>query len=660
MRPRGPTSPDCRAKAEAPVLLRLDKVSLSFGSRALLDQVSLQVEEGERVCIVGRNGEGKSSLLRLVRGDAEPDAGIVWRRPGARLGHLAQDISVLADATIEAVVSSGLPGQGQTLAEYELLARVEQLSPEQHSRLDALHRELDATGGWQLQQRVTTVLSRLRLEPGMRLDQLSGGTRRRVLLARALVGEPDILLLDEPTNHLDIDTIEWLEQCLLAYQGALLFVSHDRMFINRLATRIVELDRGDLRSSPGNYDAYERAKAQALEIEAQHQALFDKKLAQEEVWIRKGVEARRTRNEGRVRALYALRAERRARRERGGRIELEQRTETPSGALIFEAERLNVEFDGQVIIRDFSARIMRGDRIGLVGPNGIGKSTLIRALLGEQPPRSGEVRRGARIEVAYYDQERAQLQLDASVLENVSGRNDHVVINGQGRHVASYLRDFLFRPEQLQTPARALSGGERNRLLLARLFAQAANLLVMDEPTNDLDLETLGLLEEFVAEFPGTLLLVSHDRAFLDRVVTSLLVFEGNGVVREFVGGYTDWSQYRAQRELDSRSAAARKPGRTRAPATAVAAVRTGAAGARRLSFKDQRELASLPERLQGLEADKARIEAELADPAFYRQPPSTLPERLQRLELLNRDIEAGYARWAELESAGGTPPAVL
>jgi ATP-binding cassette subfamily F protein uup len=624
------------------VLLRLDKVSLSFGSRPLLDQVNLQVEEGERVCLVGRNGEGKSSLLRLLRGDAEPDAGTVWTRPGARLGHLAQDISVFADATVEAVVTSGLPGQGRTLAEYESLARLEQPDAEQRSRLDALHRELDATGGWQLQQRVSAVLSRLSLEPGTQLDQLSGGTRRRALLARALVGEPDILLLDEPTNHLDIDTIEWLEQCLLEYPGALLFVSHDRTFINRLATRIVELDRGRLSSSPGNHEAYERAKAQALAVEAQQQALFDKKLAQEEVWIRKGVEARRTRNEGRVRALYALRAERRARRERSGRIELEPRADAPSGALIFEADRLTVAFDGRVIIRDFSARIMRGDRIGLVGPNGIGKSTLIRALLGEQAADGGEVRRGARIEVAYYDQERAQLQLEASVMQNVSGRNDHVVINGQGRHVASYLRDFLFRPEQLNTPARALSGGERNRLLLARLFAQPANLLVMDEPTNDLDLETLGLLEEFVADFPGTLLLVSHDRAFLDRVVTSLLVFEGDGVVREFVGGYTDWWKYRQQHAGTARATAARSPG-VAPPARPPVP--------RRLSYKDQRELASLPERLQSLEADKARIEGELADPAFYQQTAAAIPERLQRLEALSREIEAGYVRWAELES---------
>jgi ATP-binding cassette subfamily F protein uup len=615
---------------------------LSFGLKPLLDNVALQIRKGERVCLLGRNGEGKSSLLRLLRGEPEPDTGVVWIRPGARLGHLAQDISVLADESVESVVLGGLPGQGRTLAEYEALTHQEQLSEPQRVRLDALHRELDATGGWQLQQRVATVLSRLRLRPDARLDQLSGGTRRRALLARALVGEPDILLLDEPTNHLDIDTIEWLEQCLLEFPGALLFVSHDRTFINRLATRIVELDRGGLRSSPGNYDAYEQAKVRALEIEAQQQALFDKRLAQEEVWIRKGVEARRTRNEGRVRALYALRAERRARRERGGRIELEQHGDAPSGALVFEADRLTVGFDGRVIIRDFSARIMRGDRIGLVGPNGIGKSTLIRALLGERAPDSGEVRRGARLEVAYYDQERAQLQLDETVMQNVSGRNDHVVINGQGRHVAGYLRDFLFRPEQLNTPARALSGGERNRLLLARLFAQPANLLVMDEPTNDLDLETLGLLEEFVAEFPGTLLLVSHDRAFLDRVVTSLLVFEGDGVVREFVGGYTDWWKYRQQHAVP----VARAASRVHTPALAPARP-----GPRRLSYKDQRELASLPERVQGLEAERARIEAELADPVFYQGTPSSLPERLQRLEALSREIEAGYTRWAELES---------
>jgi ATP-binding cassette subfamily F protein uup len=596
------------------LLLRLDKVSLSYGSRPLLDQVSLQLDQGERVALVGRNGEGKSSLLRLLRGDSEPDQGTIWRSPGARIAHLAQDLSALSPLSVAQWVSEGLPGRGH---------------------------ELDAGEGWQLQHRVATVLSRLQLDPGARLDQLSGGTRRRVLLAQALVGDPQILLLDEPTNHLDIETIEWLERFLLEFNGVLLFVSHDRTFINRLATRIVELDRGTLSSSSGNYDAYTRAKATQLEIEAQHQALFDKKLAQEEAWIRQGVEARRTRNEGRVRALYALRAERRARRERTGRIELDSSAAAPSGALVFETEHLQVAFDAQPVIRDLSLRIMRGDRIGLVGPNGVGKSTLIKALLGELPASGGQVRRGSRLEIAYYDQERLQLELDASVMQNVSGRNDQVIVNGQTRHVAGYLRDFLFRPEQLNTPARALSGGERNRLLLARLFARPANLLVMDEPTNDLDIDTLELFEEYVADFPGTLLLVSHDRAFLDHVVTSLLVFEGDGVVSEFVGGYSDWTRYR---ELQA------------VPAAPVAAANANASGqraqrTRRLSYINQRELSALPQRLEALETEKGQVESQLADGSLYRGAPQTLHERLQRLAAIAGELEAGYARWAELES---------
>ena len=629
------------------MLLRLDKVSLSYGSRPLLDQVSLQLDEGERVALVGRNGEGKSSLLRLLRGEAEPDQGTVWRRPGARLAHLAQDISALSPMTVAQLVSDGLSGQGNALAEYETLAQQGLHSSAERQRLDELHHELDAGDGWQLQQRVATVLSRLQLDPNARLDQLSGGTRRRVLLAQALVGDPQILLLDEPTNHLDIEIIEWLEQFLLEFNGALLFVSHDRTFINRLASRIVELDRGTLTSSSGNYDSYTRAKARQLDIEAQHQALFDKKLAQEEAWIRQGVEARRTRNEGRVRALYALRAERRARRERGGRIELEASTTAESGALVFETEHLNVAFEGRAVIRDLSMRIMRGDRIGLVGPNGAGKSTLIKALLGELQPSGGEVRRGSRLEVAYYDQERLQLELDASVMQNVSGRNDQVIVNGQTRHVAGYLRDFLFRPEQLNTPARALSGGERNRLLLARLFARPANLLVMDEPTNDLDIDTLELFEEYVADFPGTLLLVSHDRAFLDHVVTSLLVFEGDGAVREFVGGYSDWTRYRQRQAARAAPASER-----RAPVAAAASTSSSSAGRTpRLSYQAQRELSALPERLQGLEAEKGQLESQLADGSLYRGAPETLHARLQRLAAIASELEAGYARWAELEA---------
>ncbi len=613
----------------------------------------MQLDQGERVCLVGRNGEGKSSLLRLIRGEIEPDGGTLWLRPGARVAHLAQDIAALDGESVEQIVAGGLPAQGRAVAEYQLLAALGEHGPAQRRRLDELHRELDAGDGWQLERRVATALSRLRLEPRARFEQLSGGWRRRALLARALVSEPDILLLDEPTNHLDIDAIEWLEQFLLEFAGALLFVSHDRAFINRLASRMLELDRGRLSASAGDYDSYARAKARQLEVEAQQQALFDKKLAQEEAWIRRGVEARRTRNEGRVRALQALRAERRARRERSGRIELEQRAADESAALVFEADRLGVQFDGRTIIRDFSARIMRGDRIGLVGPNGAGKSTLIKALLGQVAPSSGRAVIGGRLEIAYYDQERAQLELDQSVMQNVSGRNDQVTVNGQSRHVSGYLREFLFRPEQLHTPVRALSGGERNRLLLARLFARPANVLVMDEPTNDLDIDTLELLEEFVAEFPGTLLLVSHDRAFLDHVVTSLLVFEPGGVVRDFVGGYSDWARYRQQSEQreQHRRAAPDAP-----PPPAPRARSAAAASPRRLSHKDQRELAALPERLQDLEAQKARIETELSDPALYRGAPDALQERLQRLADIGNELEAGYARWAELEALGQRP----
>jgi ATP-binding cassette subfamily F protein uup len=629
------------------VLFRLDKVSLAYGSRPLLDQVSMQLDEGERVGLVGRNGEGKSSLLRLLRHQAEPDSGSVWLRPGARVAHLAQDIDLQTDETVAQIVTGGLPQQGAALAEFETLTAQGVDTPAQRRRLEELHQVLDAADGWQLERRVASVLSRLQLQPSARFDQLSGGWRRRALLARALVSEPDLLLLDEPTNHLDIAAIEWLEQFLLEFAGALLFVSHDRTFINRLATGIVELDRGSLRSTRGNYDDYARIKAEQLAAEAQQQALFDKKLAQEEVWIRKGVEARRTRNEGRVRALYELRAQRRARRERSGNIELEQHSAAESGALVFEAEHLGVEYDGRTIIRDYTGRIMRGDRIGLVGPNGAGKSTLIKALLGEIPVQHGRVQRGTRLEVAYYDQERAQLNLDESVMQNVSGRNDQVIVNGNSRHVSGYLQDFLFRPEQLHTPARALSGGERNRLLLARLFAQPANVLVMDEPTNDLDIDTLELVEEYVAEFPGTLLLVSHDRTFLDHVVSSLLVFEGDGVVREFVGGYHDWVRYRQQQSSQRQSQ--QREGRTTTSARGSGTA-PGGAKTRKLSYQDRRELTALPQRLQDLEAEKGRIESQLADRQLYGSL-QALHERLQRLQALNTELEGGYARWSELEA---------
>src|SRR5690606_20188706 len=502
-----------------------------------------------------------------------------------------------------------------------------------------------------------------------RYEELSGGWRRRALLARALVVEPELLLLDEPTNHLDIPAIEWLETLLRAFRGALLFVSHDRRFVDRVATRIVDLDRGRLSGWPGSYSDYAARKAAQLADEARASALFDKRLAQEEVWIGKGVGARRTRNEGRVRALLEMREEHRNRRERTGQANMAVQEANASSQLVFEAEDAGIAYDGRVIFSGLTTRILRGERIGIVGPNGAGKSTLLRLLLGELEPSMGRVRRGARQEVAYYDQQRAQLDLDAPVAHNINARSDFVLVNGENRHISSYLRDFLFRPEQLLTPARALSGGERNRLLLARLFAQPANLLVLDEPTNDLDIDTLELLQELVAEFQGTLLLVSHDRAFLDNVVTSLLVLEGDGRVQDFVGGYADWERWRDERDArDAAQAGGRVRGEatggarsgkatTRAPTASDAATATGGsapaaapAPRRKLSYKDQRELDALPAKLEALEQRKAALTAQTQDPAFYSQSHDQVAAQLAELASLDAEIEVAFARWAELE----------
>jgi ATP-binding cassette subfamily F protein uup len=633
------------------LLLRFDNVSLAYGARPLLDHVSLHIDAGERVCLVGRNGEGKSSLLKLACGEQPPDEGVVWVQPGARLAHLTQDITTLSTESVAEVVAGGLPQVGAALARYHKLAHDmnEQHSDAQAVELARLHAELDASNGWQLEQRVNTVLTRLELDGNAVFAALSGGWRRRALLARALVCEPDILLLDEPTNHLDIAAIEWLEDTLKEYRGALLFVSHDRTLVNHLATRVIELDRGHLFTTAGNYETYLGKKAQLLAAEAQASALFDKKLAQEEVWIRKGVEARRTRNEGRVRALYALREQHRQRRERIGRVDLEQQETAASGRLVCEAENVSLSYGEREIIRNFSLRVMRGDRIGIVGPNGTGKSTLIKLLLGELQPTSGSIKMGTRLEIAYFDQQRDQLKLDESVMDNVVDRGDHVTINGQPRHVSSYLRDFLFRPEQLKTPARALSGGERNRLLLARLFAKPANMLVMDEPTNDLDMDTLELLEEYVSEFPGTLLLVSHDRSFLDNVVTDLLILDGSGKVREFVGGHSDWVKYRQQfaaagrpKEAQTRPVAAAKP---------VATVAAPEARLRKLSYKDQRELDALPVQLETMENERSKLETTIGNPGFYMQPQTEVQAALKRMEVLAADIDRAYSRWVELET---------
>jgi ATP-binding cassette subfamily F protein uup len=593
-------------------VVRLDKVSLSFGLKPLLDNVSLQLRKRERVCLLGRNGEGKSSLLQLITRELKPDAGEVWVRPGARVASLAQEVSPGSDALVRDMVLGGI---------------------------ESGHDE-----EWQSQLQADQVIARLGLDGDALMSALSGGWRRRVMLGRALAASPDVLLLDEPTNHLDIDAITWLENMMIEFAGGLFFISHDRSFVRRLATKIVELDRGQLTVWPGSYDDYVLQKRAALDVEVKHAALFDKKLAQEEAWIRQGVEARRTRNEGRVRALEQLRIQRRERRERPGTVELRAQDASPSGKLVFEAQHVDHSFGAAPIITDFSVRIMRQDRIGIIGANGCGKTTLIKLLVGDLEPTSGSIKRGTNLQPAYFDQQREQLDASASIMDNVTGGSgDTVIIDGQARHASGYLRDFLFLPERLNAPVSMLSGGERNRLLLARLFARPSNLLIMDEPTNDLDAETLELLEEMVGSYAGTLLLVSHDRAFLDNVVTSTLVFEGLGRVNEYVGGYTDWLRQRRD-SPDTLELPAAKPS---APAAAASALPKS----RRLSYNERRELAQLPEKIQHLEAEQLALQSQVSDPELFRRDQSQAAAALQRLQALAAELETAYARWDALEN---------
>ena len=614
-------------------IVQLNKVSLSFGLKPLLDNVNLQLRRGERVCLLGRNGEGKSSLLQVICKNLVPDSGEVWVRPGVRIASLAQEVSPGSDAVVRDVVLGG----------------AQHATPEDE---------------WQSEMQADQVISRLELKGDALMSALSGGWRRRVMLGRALIAAPDVLLLDEPTNHLDVDAITWLENMMLDYAGALFFVSHDRAFVRRLATKIVELDRGQLRIWPGGYDDYVLQKRAALEVEAKHAALFDKKLAQEEVWIRKGVEARRTRNEGRVRALKQLRIERRERRERIGSVELRAQDAAPSGKVVFEAQDVTHTFGAAPIIRDFSTRILRKDRIGIIGPNGCGKTTLIKLLVGGLEPTAGTIRRGTNLLPAYFDQQREQLNPAASIADNVTGGSgDTVIIDGQARHVSGYLRDFLFPPERLNAPVSMLSGGERNRLLLARLFAKPSNLLIMDEPTNDLDAETLELLEELVADYAGTLLLVSHDRAFLDNVVTSTLVFEGAGQINEYVGGYSDWLHQRKSAVAEASAAAVSKRAAVMGPAGAanpLAAANPPVATlkARRLSYNEQRELAQLPGKIQHLEAEQAQLTTLISDPIVFQGKQDQGSQALQRLQILAKELDSAYARWETLDKASGTTSA--
>jgi ATP-binding cassette subfamily F protein uup len=646
-------------------LVSLDRISIAYGHLPLLDGTSLQLEPGERVSLIGRNGAGKSTLLRILAGQVTPDSGSVWRQPGVRVALLEQDVPLAAHRAVFDVVAEGLGDLRDVITAYHHAAHqmAEGGSDDVLQTLGRLQHELEERDGWRLEQRVEVVLDRLQLPSETIVDTLSGGWRRRVLLARALVAQPELLLLDEPTNHLDIDAITWLEGFLADYPGAVMFVTHDRAFLQRLATRIVEIDRGQLASWPGGYDTYLRRKEEARGNEALQQEKFDKKLADEEVWLRQGVKARRTRNEGRVKALIAMRAERAARREQMGDVRLQVEKADPSGKLVFEARHISKSFtadpaaveSGPVspaappfgpVVCDFSTRVMRGDRIGLIGPNGAGKTTLLRLLLGEIRPDRGEVRHGANVQIAYYDQQREQLDPERSVFDTVGEGNDTVTVSGHSRHVNGYLRDFLFPPERARSPVKSLSGGERNRLLLARLFTRPANVLVLDEPTNDLDLETLELLEAQLVDWPGTLLLVSHDRAFLDNVVTSTFVFEGAGRVQEYVGGYEDWLRQRpdagggkASSERDARPPRAKPSAERSAPPR------------KKLSYNEQRELAELPARIDALETEQRLLTVQISAPEFYREGGDAIGAALARAASLSRELASVYARWDELES---------
>ncbi|MHB8254368.1 MAG: ATP-binding cassette domain-containing protein [Acidiferrobacter sp.] len=633
-------------------LLRLDDVGLAYGHHPLLDHAALAIESGERVCLIGRNGEGKSSLLRVVSGATKPDSGQRVIQSGLRIATLDQEVATAETETVYEVVAGGLAAMGKALAEYDRLTALltETPDPAVLDRMGVVQHELDSHDGWRLQQRVNTVITELKLNAHARMAELSGGWRRRVMLARALVAEPGLLLLDEPTNHLDIEAILWLENYLASFDGAVLFVSHDRAFLRRLATRIIELDRGTLSSWPGTYDDYLRRKADELAAEETRNALFDKRLSEEETWIRQGIKARRTRNEGRVRALEAMRREHRERRERIGRADMRLSQAEVSGKLVFEAEHLDLSYGDTCIVRDFSVTVQRGERIALIGPNGVGKSTLLRALLGDLEPSSGTLRRGTKLEIAYFDQQREQLDPNATVMDSVGGGKLSVTVGGQTQHVAGYLRRFLFPPERLRSPVSMLSGGERNRLLLARLFAKPANLLVLDEPTNDLDADTLELLEETLMDFQGTLLLVSHDRAFVDNVATSTWVFDGHGQVREYVGGYSDW-RAQADRVAEISPANTKAAPSPANPKPQAAPPQPAPVTRRKRPYKEQREIEELPLRIETLEKEQRTLQATLGDPNFYAQDKAAIAIVTARLSGIEQALAVCYARWEALES---------
>jgi ATP-binding cassette subfamily F protein uup len=623
-------------------LIRFDKVSLKFGEQLILREADLAIEPDERVCLIGRNGAGKSTTFRLITGEFDADSGEIVRRTGLVVSQLAQSLLNEPDRSVREVVKSGLTGIQALLDEYRQRSR-EALDPPGMRRLEELHRQIDTHGGWHIEQRVDAIISELGLPTDKKIHELSGGWQRRVALAKALVQKPDLLLLDEPTNHLDIVTIEWLESIVRSYDGSIMFITHDRAFLRRLATRIVEIDRGALTSWPGDFDNYLRRKEESLQAESRANTEFDKKLEEEEIWIRQGIKARRTRNEGRVRALMKMREERAKRiaPEHGARIHIEEAEQ--SGRKVIRAKNISYGFDDEPLIRNFSIKIMRGDRIGILGNNGVGKTTLLRLLLGDIEPQSGTVKHGTNLEVGYFDQMRETLDEEKSIAENVGGGQTYIKLNGRDRHIVGYLKGFLFSPKRSMTPVKAISGGERNRVILAKLFTRPANLLVLDEPTNDLDMETLEVLEERLTEFNGTLIIVSHDREFLDNVVTSTIVFEEDGNLREYVGGYSDWLRRgKALAEVDDPNAASRVdagPSETRKKQRS-----------QKLGFNEQRELEQLPQQIEELETKIDSLLEKISAADFYSKDHADTAPVLQEYAESQQALDAAIERWTELE----------
>lgn len=654
-------------------LINIHDVSLALGGPALFDSINLQVESGERVALLGRNGVGKTTLMKVIAGQMRIDGGEISYQKGIKVTHLPQEVPADITGNVFDIVLSGLPERVKLLGDFHHLhQRLEtECTPQLLSQLDKLQEEMDRTEGWETQRQIEEVIAEMKLDPESQFEKLSGGQKRKVLLAKALVLKPEVLLLDEPTNHLDIESIDWLEGFLKEYPGTIFFVTHDRMFMTRLATKIVELDRGRLYSWTCDYPTFLERKKLALHVEAMEWEQFDKKLAQEEVWIRQGIKARRTRNEGRVRALEKLREDKKKQRQIIGKVRMEAQESERSGQIVTKADNLQLSFGDRCMIRNFSTRIMRGDKIGIIGPNGCGKTTLLRVLLGQLAPESGSVTLGTNLEILYYDQLREQLDEDKTVVENICGDSDTVMIAGKPRHIMGYMQEFLFSPDRARTKVKVLSGGERNRLLLARLFTKSSNLLIMDEPTNDLDVETLELLEELLIGYSGTLILVSHDRTFVNNVVTSTLILQGDGAIEEYPGGYDDWLARRgnSEKEKTEKEAAALLKGKKSGDAAPASAKRpasappvpsagsgSGTAKPRKLSFKEQKELDGLPALIEKLDAEHAQIVEEMARPEFYQKDPANIARTTARLSAIAAELGEAYGRWELLENGGDSP----